>query len=306
MKKIITIIFLILLLSGNAFAKKPLKIKIYSETNLAGLYGIKYPLIGTFKGRASPAYKEISNLAEENCKNHNKNSFMFFKEGYGKISVDSNGELSSHENKKGIVPDYATRINKAMVFRFFCGSNIEEVVDNFIKRSEMFSLKKFNTSSLWGNPKKLMYFNQKNKKFELKDVSQKMINKIQMSKSNLPKCFGSPSKSWHACYGVDENDNYKYEGEYGGYDKVSEGLLTENLIIKRHGYGKATFKDIGVTYEGNFFDNDMNGFGVAKWNNGAKHTGQWKLNEPYGQGKFIHPDGKIEEGFWNNGVVKKN
>ena len=88
------------------------------------------------------------------------------------------------------------------------------------------------------------------------------------------------------------------------YDKPFH--LTENLIIKRHGYGKATFKDIGVTYEGNFFDNDMNGFGVAKWNNGAKHTGQWKLNEPYGQGKFIHPDGKIEEGFWNNGVVKKN
>jgi hypothetical protein len=306
MKKLLSILVLSLLLIGNAFAKKPLKIEIYSETDLGGLYGIKYPLIGTFKGRASPAYKEISNLAEKNCKNYNKNSFIFFKEGYGTISVDSNGELSSHENKKGIIPDYATRITKAMVFRFFCGTNIKEVVDNFTKRSEIFSLKKFNTSSLWGNPKKLLYFNQKNKEFELKEVSQEMINKIQISKSNLPKCFGSPNKSWTACYGVDENDNYKYEGEYGGYDKVSEGILTENLIIKRHGYGKATFKDIGVTYEGNFFDNDMNGFGIAKWNNGATHIGQWKLNEPYGQGKFVHPDGKIEEGFWNNGIVKKN
>ena len=50
----------------------------------------------------------------------------------------------------------------------------------------------------------------------------------------------------------------------------------------------------------------MNGFGIAKWETGAIHVGQWKLNEPYGQGKLTHPDGKIEEGFWNNGIVKKN
>jgi len=304
MKNII-IIILISLISSIANAK-PLKIKIYSENNLGGLYGIKYPLLGTFKGRTSPAYKEISELAEKNCKNHNKNSFIFFKEGYGTTSIDSNGLLNSNKNKKGIIPDYATRITTAMVFRFFCGENIKEAIDNYIKRSEIFSLKQFKTSSLWGNPKKLMYFNQKNKEFKLREVSQEMINKIQMSKSALPECFGPPNKSWTACYGIDENDKYKYEGEYGGYDKISEGLFEENLIIKRHGYGKATFKEIGVTYEGNFFDNDMNGFGVAKWETGATHVGQWKLNEPYGQGKLTHPDGKIEEGFWNNGEVKKN
>tara|TARA_B110000444_G_C18434669_1_gene408450 strand:- start:293 stop:484 length:192 start_codon:yes stop_codon:yes gene_type:complete len=49
-----------------------------------------------------------------------------------------------------------------------------------------------------------------------------------------------------------------------------------------------------------------NGFRIAKWETGAIHVGQWKLNEPYGQGKLTHPDGKIEEGFWNNGIVKKN
>ena len=306
MKKILGIIVLSLVLSGNAFAKKPLKIKIYSETNLGGLYGIKYPLFGSFKGRTSPAYKEVSELAEQNCKNHNKNSFIFFKEGYGTTSIDSNGVLSSHKNKKGIIPDYTTRTVTAMVFRFFCGKNIKEVIDNYVNRSEIFSLKLFKTSSLWGNPKKIMYFNQKNKEFKLSDVSQEMFNKIQMSKSALPDCFGPPNKSWTACYGVDENDKYKYEGEYGGYDKVSEGLFVENLLIKRHGYGKATFKEIGVTYEGNFFDNDMNGFGVAKWETGATHVGQWKLNEPYGQGKLTHSDGKIEQGFWNNGKVKKN
>ena len=73
----------------------------------------------------------------------------------------------------------------------------------------------------------------KNKEFKLSDVSQEMFNKIQMSKSALPDCFGSPNKSWTACYGVDENDKYKYEGEYGGYEKVSEGLFVENLLIKK-------------------------------------------------------------------------
>ena len=117
-------------------------------------------------------------------------------------------------------------------FLFFCGKNIKEVIDNYVNRSEIFSLKLFKTSSLWGNPKKIMYFNQKNKEFKLSDVSQEMFNKIQMSKSALPDCFGPPNKSWTACYGVDENDKYKYEGEYGGYDKVSEGLFVENLLIE--------------------------------------------------------------------------
>ena len=56
----------------------------------------------------------------------------------------------------------------------------------------------------------------------------------------------------------------------------------ENLLIKRHGYGKAIFKEIGVTYEGNFFDNSMSGYGIAKWRNVATYEGQWKLSEPYG------------------------
>ena len=305
MFKNIIIIILVSLISSTANAKKPLKIKIYSETNLGGLYGIKYPLFGSFKGRDGTAYKKIFQLSKQNCKSHNKNSFIFFKEGYGATSIDSNGVLSSHKNKKGIIPDYATRTVTAMVFRFFCGTDIQEAIDSYIKRSEIFSLKKFKTSSLWGNPKKLKYFNQKNKEFRLSDISEEMNNMVQMSKSLLPECFGPPNKSWTACYGVDENDKYKYEGEYGGYDKISEGLFVENILIKRHGYGKATFKEIGVTYEGNFFDNDMNGFGVAKWETGATHVGQWKLNEPYGQGKLTHPDGKIEEGFWNNGEVKK-
>ena len=303
MKKLLMILVLSLLMSVKVYAKKPLKIEIYSENNLGGLYGIKYPLIGSFKGRASPAYKKVSELAERNCKSHNKSSFIFFKEGYGRISIDPYGVLSSHKNKVGNIPDYATRITSAMVFRFFCGKNIQEVIANYIKRSKIFSLKQFKTSSLWGNPEKLMYFNQKNKKFKLSDISEEMNNKIQMSKSALPECFGPPNKSWNACFGIDENDKYKYEGEYGGYDIISKGLVMENLLIKRHGYGKAIFKEIGVTYEGNFFDNSMSGYGIAKWRNGATYEGQWKLSEPYGEGKFTHPDGKVEEGFWNNGKV---
>ena len=89
------------------------------------------------------------------------------------------------------------------------------LVYNEYSRSKIFSLKQFKTSSLWGNPKKLKYFNQKNKEFRLSDISEEMNNMVQMSKSLLPECFGPPNKSWTACYGVDENDKYKYEGEYG-------------------------------------------------------------------------------------------
>ncbi len=304
MKKLLIILFVFILFYPNAYAKKPLKVKIYSENKIGGLYGVKFPFIGNFEGRIENAYKKVSSLSQKNCNKNNKNSFIFFKEGFSRITIDSQGIVHSHKSKKGIIPDYSNSKTSAMVFRFFCGNDINDATSSFVKRSEVFPLKHFKISSLWGSPKKLQYYNHKNKEFKLEDISREMNNKIQMSKSALPECIGSPNKSWLACYAVDENDKYKYEGEYGGWDKVSEGLFLVNLLIKRHGYGKATFKDIGITYEGNFFDNDMNGFGIAKWENGAIHIGQWKLNEPYGQGKFTHPDGKAEEGFWNNGKVK--
>jgi hypothetical protein len=49
--------------------------------------------------------------------------------------------------------------------------------------------------------------------------------------------------------------------------------------------------DGGITYEGQWKNNEKQGYGVQKWPNGARYEGQWEEGKATGLGKFFYANG---------------
>ena len=63
----------------------------------------------------------------------------------------------------------------------------------------------------------------------------------------------------------------------------------------KHGKGKFTWFDKSV-YEGDFFENEMEGDGVQSRPDGRRYTGSWKGSMMDGLGEFIFADGRRYKG----------
>ena len=57
----------------------------------------------------------------------------------------------------------------------------------------------------------------------------------------------------------------------------------KNDKMHRIGIGKLTFAN-GDENEGDFFQNEMHGYGRKKWQNGCVYKGEWVHGESIGQG----------------------
>ena len=55
-------------------------------------------------------------------------------------------------------------------------------------------------------------------------------------------------------------------------------------------------------YEGNWKDNQRDGYGTYKWNVGDSYEGEWKDNKFNGQGTLIQTDGTKYKGGFVNGM----
>ena len=73
---------------------------------------------------------------------------------------------------------------------------------------------------------------------------------------------------------------------------IYEGNWSNN---ERNGFGKMTYKS-GHIYEGNWLNDEKNGFGYMNFPNGSKYSGSWKNNKKHGKGVLF----KIDE---NNSVI---
>lgn len=58
----------------------------------------------------------------------------------------------------------------------------------------------------------------------------------------------------------------------------------------------------GDIYEGRFFENINQGYGVFKWTNGSRYEGEWSNNKQHGKGKMYYYDGDIYDGQWSNNM----
>ena len=82
------------------------------------------------------------------------------------------------------------------------------------------------------------------------------------------------------------NGKVKYQnGEY---------YIGQFLKGKKHGKGKVFYDDDKIKYDGDFFNDEKEGFGKYYYNNGEYYIGQFINNKRHGKGKEYYKNGKIK------------
>lgn len=73
----------------------------------------------------------------------------------------------------------------------------------------------------------------------------------------------------------------------------------------KHGYG-SQWKETGKKYEGEFFENKIDGQGTLYWRDGGLkyYQGQWKQGKRQGEGTVFDQDGrKVYKGHFEQDVA---
>ena len=107
--------------------------------------------------------------------------------------------------------------------------------------------------------------------------------------------------------GIYSNGKEIYFGEFRNKKMIGFGeIFTEDYhyigqIWNKipNGKGEINIYNEG-TYEGNFQNGEIDGFGVFKWNNGNYYVGEMKKGKMHGYGKLVHSNGKVENGYFSD------
>lgn len=125
-----------------------------------------------------------------------------------------------------------------------------------------------------------------NKKEEA-EAKKKQEKSLQIE-SNLTECQGSDSRQWTNCKGAYTTENrYKYVG------KFKDGKI---LI------GTATYSG-GARYVGEFKNDEPHGQGTFIYPDGSKYFGQYKDGKRHGEGTLTYSDGKTYIGQFVAGLA---
>lgn len=106
--------------------------------------------------------------------------------------------------------------------------------------------------------------------------------------------------------------NYKgnlYTGDFVDSVRTGLGDLTTNKFHyiggfrdnRMEGKGRIEFLREGHSYEGDFHDGEINGYGAFRWKNGDLYEGTLVNGRMDGRGRYIHSNGEIYEGDYVNG-----
>ena len=61
----------------------------------------------------------------------------------------------------------------------------------------------------------------------------------------------------------------------------------------------------GDVYDGEWYDEDMQGRGMYRWASGDYYVGEFKRDKREGKGTLTLSTGEIYEATWENGTMKK-
>ena len=99
-----------------------------------------------------------------------------------------------------------------------------------------------------------------------------------------------------------------YEGKFidgaifgKGINKTHKGNLYVGDFVENKKEGKGELKTKRIHYEGDFKDNEINGMGIFKWNNGDVYEGEMTNGKMNGYGKYTYSNGQVYEGNYVNG-----
>lgn len=112
------------------------------------------------------------------------------------------------------------------------------------------------------------------------------------------------TKSGRYSYFGDVDENNKRTGR--GRTVTPQGLTSydgEYLDDQRNGFGVCYYKEGNINYIGNWINGKRNGRGVGyRMSDGTMHAGKWKDNSPDGCGARFDSDGNfVDVCFYNNG-----
>ena len=82
-------------------------------------------------------------------------------------------------------------------------------------------------------------------------------------------------------------------------EQIYEGEYINNI---KEGYGKVYYKLLNDNYEGEFKNNQINGKGIYKWNDGDVYKGDFLNGKMNGNGIYEWPNGRTYEGEYINGI----
>ena len=139
-------------------------------------------------------------------------------------------------------------------------------------------------------------------------ISFAFITFINSQSWALPPC---PSSGYfHNCFGVWENEGFRYEGEWKNNKKNGLFSVTypngdkffgEYTNNKRNGQGTYTYAN-GDKYLGEY-KNGKKHEGTYTYAKGHKYIGEYKDGKRHGQGIFTYPDGTKDVGEFKNEVL---
>ena len=107
---------------------------------------------------------------------------------------------------------------------------------------------------------------------------------------------------------LSDNKN-KYIGDFLNTKRWGKGeLITDKIHYqgdfynnKMHGNGKIKFLREGTIYQGNFKNDNIEGFGTFFWRNGDMYQGQVKFGKMHGMGVYKYKNGKTVKAVFSMG-----
>jgi len=121
------------------------------------------------------------------------------------------------------------------------------------------------------------------------------------------KPFGYGQYIWKngSTYTGEFQNGLKYG--FGKYRKSKESRtnMYEGQYFKDKKQGFGIFKwASGNIYRGQYKSDEREGIGEMRWTDGSLYIGQWERGIQHGYGKMIFPEGTIKEGYFDNNVYK--
>ena len=139
MKKLLGIIVLGLLLSGNAHAAKGYKLKIREQNEYGSVLSVNGPKLVDKASKWYKTFKKAEKISTEHCNTMNKNTYAFWGQRSGIFARNSSGNLlswrsySSNEEDfaSGFIQDYqeSNPLTAGYKFRYFCANEEKEAIN---------------------------------------------------------------------------------------------------------------------------------------------------------------------------------
>lgn len=107
-------------------------------------------------------------------------------------------------------------------------------------------------------------------------------------KLNKNKYIGFFNKGKKEGFGKEETPEHTYEGDF--------------FKDRKSGKGRIMYKFKNDSYNGEFYQGNINGLGEYRWNNGNIYIGSFLNGKMHGKGLYKWPDGSYYEGEYKNNL----